>query len=190
MGNGDVLLSGVSGIGEAKDGEIAVLTNPAYKRLLNDCRASAIVMGEDIGTEDLKDRNLVLVKNPSQAYLRIAQLFDSPRETAKGIHPLATVSDGASIADGASISAYACVETGAVVERDVTIYPFVYIGANARIGEGTTIYPHVTVYDGTVIGKQGHCSRRNGAGGGWIRLHVGWERPRKNPPARHPGNRR
>jgi UDP-3-O-[3-hydroxymyristoyl] glucosamine N-acyltransferase len=111
-------------------------------------------VGEGTEVEDLKDRNLVLVKNPSQAYLKIAKLFYAPREKAKGIHPLATVSDRASVADGAAVSAYACIEEGAVIERDVTIYPFAYIGANVKIGEGTVIYPHVTIYDGTVIGKR------------------------------------
>ncbi|MDR2018504.1 MAG: UDP-3-O-(3-hydroxymyristoyl)glucosamine N-acyltransferase [Syntrophobacterales bacterium] len=150
----DVLLSGISTIGEAKEGEIAVLTNPAYRKLLTGCRASAIVIGEGTDVEGLKGRNLVVVKNPSFAYLTIAELFDSPREHIKKIHPLAVVSDGAAISDGVSIYPYACIEKGTVIERNVTIYPFVYIGANVRIGEGSTIHPHVTVYDGTVIGKR------------------------------------
>jgi UDP-3-O-[3-hydroxymyristoyl] glucosamine N-acyltransferase len=154
LGEEGVLLSGISGIAEAKEGEVAVLTNPAFKKFLKGCKASALVVGEGTEVEDLKDRNLVLVKNPSQAYLKIAQLFYTPREKARGLHPLATVSDRASIADGAAVSAYTCIEEGAVIERDVTIYPFAYIGANVKIGEGTVIYPHVTIYDGTVIGKR------------------------------------
>jgi UDP-3-O-[3-hydroxymyristoyl] glucosamine N-acyltransferase len=35
----------------------------------------------------------------------------------------------------------------------VTIYPFVYIGENVVIDEGSTLYPHVTIYDNVTIGK-------------------------------------
>ena len=153
LGDGTTPISGISDIREAKDGEVTVLTNRSYRKYLKGSGASAFILGEDTDFSDVKDRNLVLVKNPAHAYLKTVQLFYTPRETVKGIHPLAAVSSGASVADGAAISAYACIEKGAVVEKDVTIYPFVYIGENVRVGEGTTIYPHVTVYDGTVIGR-------------------------------------
>ena len=147
-------VSGIASIEGAKEGEIAVLTNPAYRKLVKESNASAIVVAEGIETGDLKGRNLIVVKNAPQAYLRIARLFDTTRERARGIHPLAVVSDGASIDKSVSVSPYACIEEGAVLEPDVTIYPFVYIGPNVRIGEGSTIYPHVTIYAGTVIGKR------------------------------------
>ena len=154
LGKEDLLLSGVAAIGEAREGEIAVLTNPAYRKLLKDCNASAIVVGEKTEVGDLEGRNLILVKNPPHAYLKIARLFEKPRERVKGTNPLAVVAAGASVSGEASIGAYVCIEEGAVIEQDVTVYPFVYIGANVRIGEGSTIYPHVTIYDGTVIGKR------------------------------------
>jgi len=154
LGEEGLPVSGVASIEQAREGEIAVLTNPAYRKLLKECKASAIVVGEGLEIGDLKGRNLIVVKDAPRAYLGIARLFDKQRERAKGVHPMAVVSHGASIADGVSVSAYACIEEGAVLDRDVTIYPFVYVGSNARIGEGSTIYPHVTIYAGTVLGKR------------------------------------
>ncbi|MCK7505886.1 MAG: UDP-3-O-(3-hydroxymyristoyl)glucosamine N-acyltransferase [Desulfobacterales bacterium] len=40
------------------------------------------------------------------------------------------------------------------MEKDVTLYPFVYIGENVTVGEKTKIYPNVTIYDGVKIGKK------------------------------------
>ncbi len=154
IGDGNTLISGISSIEEAKEGEVAVLTNPSFRKRLSGSGASAFILGEDSDMTDLKERNVVLVKNPSHAFLKVAGLFERPREVAKGIHPLASVSEGASIADGASISAYAYIEKGAVLEKNVSIYPFVYVGEGVRIGEGSTMFPHVTLYNGVVIGKR------------------------------------
>lgn len=154
LGEGATPISGISDIKEAKDGEVAVLINRSYRKYLTGSEASAFILGEDTDSSEVRDRNLVLVKNPADAYLKIARHFFRPRETSKGIHPLAAVSDSASVAPGAAVGAYSCIEKGAVLETDVTIHPFVYIGADVTIGEGTTIHPHVTVYDGAVIGRR------------------------------------
>ncbi|HEY3276984.1 MAG TPA: UDP-3-O-(3-hydroxymyristoyl)glucosamine N-acyltransferase [Syntrophorhabdaceae bacterium] len=153
-GNGDTAIGRISGINEAEDGDIAVLTNPAFRKNLAKSRASGLIVGEETNLEDLKDRNLILVKNPSRAYLKVAYLFYKPEERVKGIHPSASVSDCASIAEGVSIGAFACIEKGAVLEKDVTVYPFAYIGQGVVVGEDSTIYPHTTLYAGTKIGKK------------------------------------
>jgi UDP-3-O-[3-hydroxymyristoyl] glucosamine N-acyltransferase len=154
VGDEDAPIWGVSNIKGATEGEIAILTDPAQRKNLAGSAASALILGDGTDTGDLKGRNLIFVKSPSQAYLKVAYLFYKPRETVKGIHPAATVSDSAFIAEGVTVSAYACVEKGAVLERDVTIHPFVYVGERVVVGEGSVIYPHVTLYDGTVIGKR------------------------------------
>ena len=152
-GEGSTPISGISTIQDATAGEIAVLINPGYRKYLAASQASALVLEESAGRDDLPGRNLIIVKNPGHAYRKVAEIFHNPRVMAEGVDPRAAVSENAVIGEGSTVSAFACVEEYAVLEKNVTVYPYVYVGRNVRIGEGSTIYPHVTIYDGVVIGK-------------------------------------
>ncbi|MBA4416957.1 MAG: UDP-3-O-(3-hydroxymyristoyl)glucosamine N-acyltransferase [Syntrophus sp. (in: bacteria)] len=154
LGDGAIPISGISSIKEAKKGDITFIADPAYKKYLGESRASAIILGDDLEADDLKEENIIYVKNPAQAYVGVAQLFIKPRDMLKGIHPAAVVSEGVHIGDGVVVSPYVFVGKGTVIEGNVILYPFAYIGENVQIGEDTTIYPHVTVCDGAIIGKR------------------------------------
>ena len=153
VGNGNTPISGVKGIQEAREGDITFLTHAGFRKYLKDCKASAVIVGEDIGADDAPDKNLIIVKNPSLAYATIADLFAGPSRKPRGISDLAFVAKGARVSEDASIAPYAHIEDGAVVDKEVTVYPFVYVGENVTVGAGTTLYPNVTIYDGVTIGK-------------------------------------
>ena len=154
IGKGDMPISGISSIKEAKEGDITLLTHTSFRKYIKDCKASAIILGDDIDFNDIKDKNLITVKNPALAYVEVAKIFNKPRKKMKGVSQLTFVSKDAKIADEVFISPYVYIDNGAVIERGVTIYPFAYIGENTFIGEQTTIYPHVTIYDKVKIGKR------------------------------------
>jgi UDP-3-O-[3-hydroxymyristoyl] glucosamine N-acyltransferase len=136
-------------------GEISFLSHVSFQKHLKDSNASAVILGEDIDLQDMKDLNFIIVKNPSLAYAVIADLFDlRSRKSAGEVSTLAYIAKGAKVAKGVSIASYVHVEDGAIIEKDVTLYPFVYIGENVTVGEKTKIYPNVTIYDGVKIGKK------------------------------------
>ncbi len=154
IGDGSVPISGVAGIKESKAGDITFVASSQYAKFIGASEASAFIMGDDLETKVGVGRNIILVKNAAQGYLKVASLFSPAREIPRGIHPTAVVSEDVMLGEGVAISSFVYVGKGAVIDRDVTIYPFVYIGDDVRIGEGTTIYPHVTLYRGTVMGKR------------------------------------
>ena len=155
VGDGNTPITGIAGIKEAKMGEISFLSHVSFQKHLKDSNASAVILGEDIDLQDMKDLNFIIVKNPSLAYAVIADFFDTrSRTSASEVSTLAYIAKGAKVAKGASIAPYVHIEGGAVIEKNVTLYPFVYIGENVVVGEKTKIYPNVTIYDGVKIGKK------------------------------------
>lgn len=154
IGDGEIPITGVSSIKDAKAGDIAFLTHGSNKKYLPACRASAIILGKDTGANHPGHTNIIVVDNPGLSYIKVAELFLKPGKKVKGVNPLAFVSPGAQVADEVSIAPYVYIGDGAVIRKNVTLFPFVYIGDNTVIDEGTTIYPHVTIYNDVLIGKR------------------------------------
>ncbi len=153
VGDGNVKISGIASIKDAKEGEITFLTHPGYKKYLKDCRASAIIVGKDFPIETTQSLNVIATDNPSSAYISVFQLFTKPKNRKPGIHKLSSLSKQAKIEKNVSIAPYVFVDKKSVIKSGSTIFPFVCIGENVTIGEGCTIYPHVTLYDNVTIGK-------------------------------------
>ncbi len=51
------------------------------------------------------------------------------------------------------ISPLACIDPGAKIGANVTIHPFVYIEKDVEIGDNCVLMPHVSVLNGTRMGK-------------------------------------
>jgi len=153
VGDGNTLIMRISGINEALKGDITFLSQKGFRKYIQDTKASAIIIGEDINPDDFYDKNFIIVKNPGLAYARTAQIFHKGYPEKRGVSPLASVSKSAQISGTASIYPYVFIGERAIIGDNVVLYPFVHIGEDAIIGEGTIIYPHVAIYDGVTIGK-------------------------------------
>jgi UDP-3-O-[3-hydroxymyristoyl] glucosamine N-acyltransferase len=154
VGDETLSISGLSGIKDARRGDITLLTQPNFRKYLAECIASAIIVPEDTNIDELQGRNLIVVKNPAHAYVKVASLFSKLKKKEAGVSPLACVADSARISEEASVLPYAHIGKGAVIGRHSTIHPFAYIGEDVVIGEECTIYPHVVLYDGAIIGDR------------------------------------
>ena len=129
-GNAHLVISGVSSIEKAREGEITFITQSKYLPMARETKASAIIAAETI--EDI-DKPFILTDNPYLAYAKIATLFHPHPEPKPGIAENTIVGEGTRIG------------------KDVSIYPFVYIGKKATIGDGVIIYPHTFIGDETCI---------------------------------------
>lgn len=153
IGDGSIVITGLSGIEEAKKGDITFLIQAGYEKYIDTCQASAIIVSSNYA-DRFKDRNLIIVKDPRLAYIKVAELFDINKKKQPGISPLAFVSKDAEIASDVSVSPFVHIGQRVKIENGVCIYPFVYLGDGASIGEDTVIYSGVTIYDRTEIGKR------------------------------------
>jgi UDP-3-O-[3-hydroxymyristoyl] glucosamine N-acyltransferase len=153
-GNELVVISGISGMQEAKEGDITFLIDNSFKKYLQDCNASAIIIGKDINHDEFKSKNFIITKNPALAYVKVVEIFHPRKICEKGISPSAFVAKTSQIADEATIYPYAYIGERTIVEKKAVIYPFVHIGDDVTVGEETTIYPHVVIYDKITIGRR------------------------------------
>ena len=165
VGDPQAIITGISGIKEAKEGDITFLANPKYSCLVNSTKASAVITAKDVGEFP---KPLIKTDNPSVAFTKVVSLV-APNDIKhpRGIHPTAIVSPLAKIGQGVAVGAYTVVEDGVQIDDSTIIYGGCYIGRHAKIGSDCLIYPHVAIrervelsngviiHSGAVIGSDG-----------------------------------
>jgi UDP-3-O-[3-hydroxymyristoyl] glucosamine N-acyltransferase len=144
-------LVGITGIREARKGQITFLVNPKYGKDLEATQASAVIVGSKLPQTS---KPLLITSNPYLAYARIAQFFAPQPSHPPGISSLAHCGEDCRI--GEKVSIYPLVYLGDRVEIEdgVTLYPGVYVGDSVRIGKDSIIYPNVSILSGTIIGQR------------------------------------
>lgn len=150
VGDGDIEISGVSGVSDVKEGEITFLSD---KRLLSDLmksKASAVILKEPM--EGLRIP-FIIVKNPLYAFAQLLSYFYSKPPRFIGIHEKAFVSKSATICEGVTIYPLSYIDDNVRIGSGTTIFPGVFIGEDCSIGENCIIYPNVTVREGIKIGN-------------------------------------
>ena len=164
-GNGDIVITGIAGIKEAKEGEITFVANPKYASLMDKTLASAIITSRQV---DSCSKPIIRTDNPSLAFVKLVSFLIPLKVThPEGIHPTAVIGKNVSLGNGSAIGAYAVIEDGAAIGEESIIYSHCYIGHDVRIGNGALIYSNVSIrervklgnkviiHSGTVIGSDG-----------------------------------
>ncbi len=165
-GDGEVQISGVAGVRDADQGEIAYVALSQYIADAEVTKASALIVAKDWTTK--LHVPLLRVENPEAAYAKVAQLFAAPTPPRyAGIHPTAVVSKEAVIGADPSIGPHAVIEAGAKLGDRCTLHAGVYIGQGVSMGDDCIFYPNVSIreycrlgnrvilHNGTVIGCDG-----------------------------------
>ena len=165
VGNGDILITGASGIREAAEGDITFLANPKYSSLMDKTRAAAIVT---CAQAQKTIKPVILIDNPSLAFAKIISMF-IPDEVGhpKMIDYTVIMGTNVSLGTDVAIGPYTVIGDNVTIGDNVIIYAGCYIGHQAKIGAKTLIYPQVSIrervnigcrviiHSGTVIGSDG-----------------------------------
>jgi len=165
VGNGDVVITGASGIKEAKDGDITFVANPKYAPLIDKTQASAIVTSRDIQSAG---KPILRTDNPSLVFAKIIS-FVYPQETTrpKGVHPSAVIGKGVRLGKDVGIGPYVVIEDASTIGDNTVVYSGSFIGGSTKIGSDCLIYSNVSIreritignrviiHSGTVIGSDG-----------------------------------
>jgi UDP-3-O-[3-hydroxymyristoyl] glucosamine N-acyltransferase len=151
IGVADIVIKNIRPIDEAKDEDITFLANRKYLKQLNTTGASAVIVPPQT---EAAGKNLVVVKDPYDAFGKLLQLFYPLEHGQKGISPEAYIEKGAVVSDEANIFPRAFISRGAEIAKGAVIYPGAYIGRDVSIGEESVIYANVTIYHSCIIGKR------------------------------------
>ncbi len=153
VGDGEILIKGINGINEAKEGELSFILNPRYEDLLESTKASAVVVPKNIKKQH--EKPLIKIDDPSVAFSKIIEfLMPEKIPHPKGIDKTVTISKKAVLGTNVAIGPYVVIEDGAAIGDNTIIYPFSYIGKNSKIGKDCIIYPNVTIREGVFIGNR------------------------------------
>lgn len=150
-GSCEELISGITGIREARRGQITFLVNPKYGQYLEMTQASAVIVGREF--PEIR-RPLLITPKPYLAYARIAQFFAPKPSHPKGVDPLAHIGKDCRIGEDVSIYPFVYLGDRVEIDKGVTLYPGVFVGDDCRIGKDSIIYPNVSLLAGTIIGQR------------------------------------
>jgi UDP-3-O-[3-hydroxymyristoyl] glucosamine N-acyltransferase len=150
-GDPDVVITGVNTLDAAGPGELSFVHNEKYTREIPKCRASAIVVPEDLQTDF---RPLLRSRDPYVTFGEAMRLFlPKRRRPNPGIHPTAVVDSTADIDPEASIGPYCCIGENATVGPEASILAGTQIGADSWIGSRCWIYPNVVIGSRVRLGE-------------------------------------
>jgi len=153
VGDGDVVVTRLTGILSAGKGDVTFLARSAYAARARASQASVIIVGRD--WKEPLPQTLIRVENPSAAFQRLTEATAPPPvKFAPGIHPTAVIAPDAILGKGISVQPYAVIEPGAVIGDDTVIGAYVYVGHEVRIGQQCMIYPHVVIRDRCLVGSR------------------------------------
>ncbi len=153
VGDPAVVITGLSGIKEAKEGDITFLANSRYLALADETLASAIITSKDY-SQPLR-KPVVKTENPSLAFTKIAEyLWPQGLYHPRGIALSAIIGKGVSLGNNVCLGAYAVISDGVSIGDNSVIYPGCFIGGESVIGRDCLIYPNATIREKTKIGSR------------------------------------
>jgi len=149
-GDGAVEIKGISGVNEAKAGDIASIDSLKLKDKVNETKASCVIAPFDI---EGANKPVIKCKNPSLALIKITEkMFPYKINHPKGIDKSALLGKDVKLGKDVTIGANSVIGDDVAIEDGAIIYPLVYIGSGAKIGKNALIYPNVTVREKVIVG--------------------------------------
>ncbi|MBU1998392.1 MAG: UDP-3-O-(3-hydroxymyristoyl)glucosamine N-acyltransferase [Candidatus Omnitrophica bacterium] len=149
VGDPDIKIRGISGIDEAKEGELTFLANPKYLGFLDKTKASAIITSREI---NISSKPIIRTDNPSLAFVKAVTLFSVVETvTLREISPKAFIANNVSLGKGVAVGPGAVIEEKSVIGDNTVIYSGVFIGKNVKIGNNCLIYSNVSIRENILI---------------------------------------
>ncbi|MEN8262571.1 MAG: UDP-3-O-(3-hydroxymyristoyl)glucosamine N-acyltransferase [Nitrospirota bacterium] len=150
LGDPEVEITGVSGIDEAKEGDITFFSDKRMMAALKKTKASAVILKEELGG---LNENMLIVDNPQLVFAKVLEVFYKKPYEATGVSDKAVIGENASIGEDVSIYPSAYIGSDVTLGARVTVSPGAYIGDKVYIGDDSYIHPNVTVRENVKIGN-------------------------------------
>lgn len=151
IGDPEQVITGVSGIREAQEGDITFVASSHYLKHLLDSKASCVIVKEVIADLAIPQ---IKVLNPYYGFAKAIECFYPKTTHPSVISSEAFVDGSASIGNSVSIYPFAFVSAHASIGNNSVIMPGVFIGENSKIGSDCIIYPNVTIREGITLGNR------------------------------------
>ncbi|NOT67643.1 MAG: UDP-3-O-(3-hydroxymyristoyl)glucosamine N-acyltransferase [Methylophilaceae bacterium] len=158
VGDGSVLIERVASLSNAKPGQITFYVDSKYRTVLENTRASAVIVSHN--NRNTTDLPRIIAENPYAYFAKLSALFNPPAIPEKGVALGVIVHSSTRIPDTCSIAANCVLGRNVVLGENVTLAAGCVIGDQVQIGDNTTLQANVVVYQACVIGK--NCTLLSG----------------------------
>jgi len=164
VGDGEILIKGVSPLESAGDEDLAYVRSGRWLKLADQSRAAALIVPEGC---QLDDRPVIPSPNPALDFARVVERLVQPAPLQPGIHASAVVEESARvdpsvhIGAGSVVGSEACIGRGTRLHANVTLYAGVVVGEDCVLHAGVVLREHtrlgdrVSLQPGVVIGGDG-----------------------------------
>ncbi|MFC1671611.1 UDP-3-O-(3-hydroxymyristoyl)glucosamine N-acyltransferase [Planctomycetota bacterium] len=152
-GDTSIVITGISGVKEARKGDVTFIANQRYVGLLQETQASAVVVHK--GLSNNLPMPAIRVENPDLAFAKIVESI-APKhpKLEPGIHPTAQISESVELGKDVSIQAFAVIREGVKIGDRSVVMPGVFIGEDTTIGADCLLEPQVTIRQRIAIGNR------------------------------------
>ena len=150
IGNGDIVIRGVSEIDKGEENTITFLGNMKYKKYLYSSKAAAFFVDNK---KILLGMNGIVVKNPQLAIAKVLEMFNPPKKIIGKIHEKSIVNQNTNLKSNVTVMPGAIIEEGVSIGKDTYIGSNSVVGENVSIGSKCHIHPNVTIYSNVIIGN-------------------------------------
>ncbi|WP_158970776.1 UDP-3-O-(3-hydroxymyristoyl)glucosamine N-acyltransferase [Paraglaciecola sp. L3A3] len=146
----DTLITGISTLAKAGNGQLSFLSNSKYRSQLLDSKAQAIILHPD----ELPhcSQTALVMPNPYVGFAKAAQILDTTPAAAYDISSHAVIGKNVTLGADVKIGAHTVIEDNVILGDKVEIGPGCFIGKGARIGANTKLWANVTIYHEVVLG--------------------------------------
>jgi UDP-3-O-[3-hydroxymyristoyl] glucosamine N-acyltransferase len=155
-GDGNVEIMRVSGIQHARPGDLTFVANAKYAAQLAETNASAVILGPAAPgqQESLPPCAVLRSIDPYSTFARALDFFVQRASPATGVDRLSAIAVDATLGSDVSIGPFVTIGAGAAVGARTIIYPNVVIGPGARIGDDCVVHSHVSIRERVTIGDR------------------------------------
>ena len=153
-GDGDVDIVRVAAIHTAEPGDLTFVANSRYLPQLTTTRASAVILGASKGAGPSVPCAVLRTDDPYAAFAHAVSLFAPDTRPAAGVHELSAIAPDAAIGADVSIGPFVTIGAGAAIGARTIVHPNVVIGPGARIGDDCVIHSQASIRERVVIGHR------------------------------------
>jgi len=155
-GSGEVVITGVNTLQDAKPGDCTFIIDSAYAKDWASSKASAVIVtsGLEASPDSPDSRPLIVVANAERALNKLLDVFQPPFTLPKvGVDAAAVVHPSVKLGKEVRIGPQVWVDRDCVIGDDVTLFPGVCLYAGAKVGAGTVIHSNTVIRERCEIGR-------------------------------------
>jgi UDP-3-O-[3-hydroxymyristoyl] glucosamine N-acyltransferase len=153
-GDGDVDIIRVAGIQQAQRGELTFVASARYLPELATTQASAVILGAQKSGEPPPTCAVLRSDDPYTTFAHAVALFADVLRPAYGVDRLSAVASDAVLGAEVSIGPFVTIGAGAAVGARTIIFPNVVVGPGASIGDDCVIHSQVSIRERVVVGNR------------------------------------